>query len=247
MIKDGEASDYSGSREKEDLSEFLTGVPKAPTDGKVVDLTDADFVSKTNKGTWFVKFYAPWCGHCKKLAPIWEEVAKEVVSDPAHHVAHIDCTENEETCQKFDVKGYPTLKLFKDGNILNYDGPREKGDLLEYLKSDHTEVETKVVQLTADNFKTVTATGTWFVKFYAPWCSACKQIAPAWRELGEAVESDPNYHVGELDCTENRDACKDTFHVKFYPVRQISSIESRSGVRCLIQSSFSFSFFLYSH
>ncbi|MCP3665503.1 MAG: hypothetical protein GY696_23905, partial [Gammaproteobacteria bacterium] len=69
----------------------MTGAPKAPTD--VVELTDANFESKTSTGAWFVKFYAPWCGHCKKLAPTWEELAASLVSDPDNHVAHIDCTE----------------------------------------------------------------------------------------------------------------------------------------------------------
>ncbi len=111
MFKDGEVSDYSGKREKKDLSEFLTGAPEAPTDGKVVELTDDNFDSKTKKGAWFVKFYAPWCGHCKNLAPIWEELAADLASDSAHHVAHIDCTQYQETCAKFDIKGYPVRQI----------------------------------------------------------------------------------------------------------------------------------------
>ncbi len=121
--------------------EFLTGAPTAPKDSKVVDLTDADFDSKTSKGTWFLKFYTSWCGHCKKLAPIWEELAADVESDPVNHVAHIDCTENEATCEKFDVKSFPTLKLLKDGKLRDYNGPRSKEDMLEYLMSEDEEVE----------------------------------------------------------------------------------------------------------
>ncbi len=245
MIKNGEVSDYSGSREKSALSEFLTGAPKAPTD--VVELTYANFEFKTSTGSWFVKFFAPLCFLCNILATTWEELAASLVSDPDNHVAHIDCTENKEICERFDVKGYPNLKLLKDGDVIDYKGPREIPDFVEFMKSDHVEEETKVVQLTEDNFDSMTATGTWFIKFYAPWCSACKQIAPAWRELGAAAESDPDYHVGEVDCTLHNGICKDKMEVKAYPVRQMYSIEVRLGFRCLTQISFSFFFFLYSH
>ncbi len=77
----------------------------------VVELTDDNFDSKTSKGTWFVKFYTPWCGHCKNLAPTWEELAVDVKSDPVKNVAHIDCTENVATCKKFGVKGYPVRQI----------------------------------------------------------------------------------------------------------------------------------------
>ncbi len=120
--------------------EHLTGVPTELEDTNVVELTGDNFKSKTHKGVWFVKFYAPWCGFCKKIKPIWEELALGVESDPDYNVAHIDCTEHKEKCNEFDVKGYPTLKLLKDGKVVDYDGPRETADLLEFLKSDHKEV-----------------------------------------------------------------------------------------------------------
>ena len=56
----------------------------------VIELGDDDVEEKTKAGLWFVKFYAPWCGHCVKLAPTWEKLAK--VAGEEYNVAHVDCS-----------------------------------------------------------------------------------------------------------------------------------------------------------
>ncbi|MCP4273574.1 MAG: hypothetical protein GY781_16725, partial [Gammaproteobacteria bacterium] len=73
-------------------------------------------------------------GHCKRLAPTWEELAADLASDPVHHVAHVDCTQYKETCAKFDVKGYPTIILIKDGEAIEYSGKRTKESLRTFLE-----------------------------------------------------------------------------------------------------------------
>lgn len=92
-------------------------------DGKVVVLTADNFDQEVKLGPWFVKFFAPWCGHCQKLAPIWEDLAnamKGVVK-----VGQVDCTVDKALCDKLAVKGYPTLKIMKDGKAVEYTGERQ--------------------------------------------------------------------------------------------------------------------------
>jgi len=77
-----------------------------------------------------VKFYAPWCGHCKKLAPTWDELMKE---HPGK-VIKVDADKNGDIAKEYGVQGFPTIMVFKGGKKVNdYDGPREKSSLQKFI------------------------------------------------------------------------------------------------------------------
>lgn len=57
-----------------------------------------------------MKFYAPWCGHCKKMEPTWDELATSLKGKV--NVAKVDVTANRELGSRFDIKGFPTVKFF---------------------------------------------------------------------------------------------------------------------------------------
>ncbi|VDO00014.1 unnamed protein product [Rodentolepis nana] len=79
-----------------------------------------------------VKYYAPWCGHCKALAPHYESAATELKGVvPLHEV---NCDEDRELCDEADVRGFPTLKVYSYGNhIDDYNGPRTKKALVDFM------------------------------------------------------------------------------------------------------------------
>lgn len=90
----------------------------------------------------FVKYYAPWCGHCKKLAPIWEELANEFKDVKDLVIGKFDATLNE--VDGLEIRGYPTLKFYPKGNKsspVDYDGGREIGDLKKWLSEHSTAVK----------------------------------------------------------------------------------------------------------
>ena len=82
----------------------------------VVILTTANFEKETQASTgsttgdWLVEFYAPWCGHCKKLSPTWESLATNLKGKV--NVGKVDVPENRDLGSRFGIKGFPTIKFF---------------------------------------------------------------------------------------------------------------------------------------
>ncbi|OTF70069.1 disulfide-isomerase A3-like protein, partial [Euroglyphus maynei] len=106
----------------------------------VLDLTQEDFDSAIQQhDTILVEFFAPWCGHCKRLAPEYDSAASKLKNnDPPIPLAKVDCTadEGKEVCSKYGVSGYPTLKIFKNGEFSSeYNGPRQADGIVKYMRS----------------------------------------------------------------------------------------------------------------
>jgi protein disulfide-isomerase A6 len=117
------AEEYNGGRTAKDLVDFVNS--KTGLNGRireaasnVVTLTDSNFDAIVNdpKKSVLVEFYAPWCGHCKKLAPDYEKVGNIFASEGNVVIAKMDATEHKNSPSKFGVSGYPTLKWFPKDN-----------------------------------------------------------------------------------------------------------------------------------
>ena len=94
----------------------------------VIQLTDQTFASEVlrSDALWLVVFYAPWCGHCKRLEPDFGAAARRL--DGQARLAAVDATQNSELARIYDVNGYPSLKAFYKGKLTDqagYDGPRD--------------------------------------------------------------------------------------------------------------------------
>lgn len=104
----------------------------------VLDLTESNFDTEVQRHNMLlVEFYAPWCGHCKRLAPEYEKAATALqANDPPVYIAKVDCPANNDLCSKHGVSGYPTLKIFKNGEVSSdYNGPRDADGIAKFMRS----------------------------------------------------------------------------------------------------------------
>jgi len=203
----------------------------------VIELTASNFNKEVinSDNVWIVEFYAPWCGHCKNLAPDFKKAAtalKGVVK-----VGAVDADVHGALGSQFGVRGFPTIKVF-GGNKQkpdDYNGKRDaKGMVDAGLKAAQDLVNARiggksggggggggggdkeVVTLTDANFDklVVDSDDIWLVEFYAPWCGHCKNLAPHWAEAASRLKG--KVKLGALDATENQAKAQE-YGVRGYP------------------------------
>jgi len=105
----------------------------AKGESSVLSLTKELFDQKLKEGPMLVEFFAPWCGHCKHLEPIYEQLATQLKGKIT--IAKVDCTVEKELQQIHSIRGFPTIKLFKDGAVLDYKGGRDVTSFVAYLET----------------------------------------------------------------------------------------------------------------
>jgi len=140
----GSMSDYDGGRDLDALANFITkqsGIksnikPPPPPATLILDTRTFDEVVLNKDHDTIVAFTAPWCGHCKTLKPIYEEVAKNFLPETNCIVANVDADaeSNRPLAEKYDIKSFPTIKFFpKGGEPIEYKGGRSEADLVKFL------------------------------------------------------------------------------------------------------------------
>mmetsp|Transcript_40726 Transcript_40726/g.59828 ORF Transcript_40726/g.59828 Transcript_40726/m.59828 type:complete len:244 (-) Transcript_40726:342-1073(-) len=91
----------------------------------VTNLTTENYDELTSGKVVFIKFFAPWCGHCKKMAPDWEKLAEDWKEHETVLIAEVDCTaDGKDFCNTNRVKAFPALKYGDPANLDTYEGAR---------------------------------------------------------------------------------------------------------------------------
>ncbi|KAL6536845.1 Protein disulfide-isomerase 2-3 [Orobanche hederae] len=208
------------------LGVYALYLPSSP----VVQLNPNNLKSKVlnSKGVVLVEFFAPWCGHCQALTPIWEKVAN--VLKGVATVAALDADAHKSLAQEYGIKGFPTIKVFAPGKApVDYQGARDVKPIVEYalqqvkalLKerldgkstggSSQKSEPSASVELNSRNFDELVLKSKefWMVEFFAPWCGHCKKLAPEWKKAANSLKG--QVKLGHVDC----DAEK--FNVQGFP------------------------------
>ena len=133
----------------------------------IIPLTDANYTEfmKENKQV-LILFYAPWCGHCKAFAPEYSKIADAIKEQGIKVVtARVNAEENDVTSQLNNIEGFPTLKLYVDNEISEYEGDRTVDKVLSFIdkkiNGSFKEVSTvkEVEELKKKNSLVLVATG----------------------------------------------------------------------------------------
>lgn len=161
----------------------LTGLAAvAAAKSAVIDLIPSNFddvVLKSGKPT-LVEFFAPWCGHCKNLAPVYEDLAKVFELSKNVQIAKVDADAEKSLGKRYGVQGFPTLKWFdgKTDKPVDYNGGRDIESLTKYVTEQtgvkakrKLELPSQVDMLNDKTFKpTIGGDKNVLVAFTAPWC-----------------------------------------------------------------------------
>ncbi|ORX44465.1 ER-resident thioredoxin protein [Piromyces finnis] len=174
-----------------------------------------------------VKFYAPWCGHCKRLAPVYEELAAAYEKDNDKIIiAELNADEEKDIARKYDIKGFPTIKLFpaKTTTPIDYTNDRSLEAFVDFLehetgiKAKIPKVHSDIVVLNSGNFDDVVFAKDTnvLVLFYAPWCGHCKALHPVYEKVATDYLNDKKVVITKIDATENT-VLAEKYMVKGYP------------------------------
>ncbi|XP_067130609.1 protein disulfide-isomerase A5 isoform X2 [Centruroides vittatus] len=232
---------YEGENNKESIINFLKNPSKQPEKPKdtewseipsdVVHLTDTTFDSVLIKeSSVLVMFYAPWCGHCKKMKPEYTNAAANLkMQNIPGILGAVDATKEKSIAERYKITGYPTVKYFKNGEFL-FDVNLRTADKIEEFMKDPKEpppppppeipwhsIPSDVVHLDEENFKPFLKRKKHvLVMFYAPWCGHCKKAKPEFQAAAARFKDDPKVEFSAIDCTVYTTICNNN-DVRGYP------------------------------
>jgi len=161
----------------------------------VVDLTALTF-DKTVDGSSnvLVEFYTPWCPHCQKLSPTYEEVGAAFQQQDDVIIARVNLDVESNLGTKFSITGLPTLLWFPQGSTqpARYDGSKDANSIVRWVTEKTGPPKTApmgVLDLTAASFsRIVDGSVNVLVEFYAPWCPYCQKLTPDYEMVGRAFD-----------------------------------------------------------
>jgi len=197
----------------------------------VLDLTPDNFDTVIGQGKpGLVEFFAPWCGHCKNLAPVYEELADAFAhAKDKVVVAKVDADgEGKPLGSKYGVTGFPTLKWFNaDGTHEPYDGGRDLDALASFISGKAgvkssikppPPPDTLILDVHTFNDVALNTEKDVLVSFTAPWCGHCKTLKPTYEKVAQTFKPESNCIVANIDADDKKNkAVAEKYGVSGFP------------------------------
>jgi len=184
-----------------------------------------------------IEFFAPWCGHCKNLAPEYEILATTFKHQPVK-VASVDADKHRELGQRFGVNGFPTIKWFPAGSkdAEDYSGGRTAADMTDFInRKAGTSARVKtapsaVAVLTPANFDSIVLDSKKdvLVEFYAPWCGHCKKLTPDYEKAAASLDGEEGVVVAKCDADEHKELAS-KYGISGYPTIKFFPKDNKEG------------------
>ena len=232
---DSKTGFYSGSSMVTSLNQ---------TDFNRLVLCKGSGVNKEDCSPWMVKFYAPWCVHCKNMIQDWKRAASTMdgTETPLGFVQFggVNCETEKKLCTKLGVWGYPSVYLYAHDamghqhvELLSDQKARTVDNFIEFAERGTRLVHEATLQ-TIDTFlmnKNVTnseSTGLWIVLFEGNNCPECGSLKASLRRMSANIRGLANF--GVLHCSQEQKICKDQY-VKHdgYPVLKMYPYQGSKG------------------
>jgi len=185
----------------------------------------------------FVEFFAPWCGHCKTLAPEYELAATAYKGLKAK-VASVDADAHRDLGGRFGVTGFPTLKYFPAGSKEpeTYSGGRTAADIVGFLntktgsKGKIKTAHSTVTILDPSNFDSIVLDkkNDVLVEFFAPWCGHCKKLAPDYEKVAQSYEGEKHVFIASVDADAHKELGT-KYGVTGYPTIKFFPKDNKDG------------------
>ncbi|XP_065834380.1 dnaJ homolog subfamily C member 10-like [Oscarella lobularis] len=207
---------FHGTHSAKSIVEFIEDT----LNPKMITLTTSSFDemvrSQQREEVWLIDFYAPWCGPCQQLIPVWNKVAR-ILKEKAR-VAKVDCVSEDSLCQREGISSYPTMRLYPSGrtgtgHYSDYSGWRDVNSIRAWAM-DYLPSKVKLLSMNDINNEVLEDSTPWLVDFYAPWCGHCVQFAPNFERVSELMEG--KVKCGKVNCDEQRHLCNQA-QVRAYP------------------------------
>jgi len=224
------------------LALLVAAIISSASASNVLDLSSpSTFDDTVGQGIpGLVEFFAPWCGHCKNLAPVYEQLA-----DAFSHakdkvvVAKVDADgEGRPLGTKYGVTGFPTLKWFNaDGTYEPYDAGRDLDSLATFITQKSgvksnikppPPPETLILDVHTFNDVALDKSKDVLVSFTAPWCGHCKNLKPTYEKVASTFKHEGNCIVANIDADDKKNKnIAQKYGVSGYPTIKFFSRDNK--------------------